>query len=549
MANCFPFQGKEREGMSVQEELQHRRLGRRRLLGVGSGIVAATVLGPWGLTSARARALPNHNQAAGFGTLVPDPKGRLALPSGFQYRELSPTGAKLGSGATVPSWHDGMAAFAGPNGTTILVRNHEIGHADEDGESAIPVTGASPYNSEGLGGTTAIVVGPDREELDSFVTSSGSMVNCAGGATAWGTWLTCEETTSKGMLEEDELSTSKPHGYVFEVDPADPENELSKTPIKEMGVFSHEAIGYDPDTGYIYLTEDGETDADPLDPTKDSGGSFLFRFIPNDLSKEPGALQKGGTLQALKAVDLPPSNDADLFDPGQGFGTIWVDVDPEGPSEDALAKEALHFNRLEGAHFAGGALWFCDTNGGEQRLGQIFRYVPATNTLELFYEGDDAAGIPPDQDGGTDFARLESPDNIVVTPWGDVWCAEDGGGVNRLVGFTPEGESYVFALHNIPLPTLEEEGLPDNFRSEVAGPTFSPDGQTLFFNVQDPGVTFAVWGPFKSGGAARQSQMSFAAPPAALAPFISGELREAADRHHLSILEAAAFHRLGVPIL
>jgi len=130
-----------------------------------------------------------------------------------------------------------------------------------------------------------------------------------------------------------------------------------------------------------------------------------------------------------------------------------------------------------------------------------------------------------------------------------VLVAEDGGGVNRLVGFTPEGESYLFAEHTIPYPFLEEEGRPESFRSEVAGPCFSPDGQTLCFNVQVPGVTFAVWGPFQAISAARRSQMSFAAPPAALAPFISGELAEAADRHRLTALEAAAYQRFGVPIL
>jgi secreted PhoX family phosphatase len=538
--------------MRVQEELQRRRLGRRRLLGIAGGTVAATMFGPWGLTGTsvvRARALPALNQAAGFGTLVPDPKGRLSLPPGFHYRELSPEGGKLTNGDIVPMMHDGMAAFAGPNGTTILVRNHEVEAEHLSLPGMKPVPDRNPYATDLFGGTTAIVVGPDREEIRSYVTSSGQVSNCAGGATPWGTWLTCEEATSKGMKDEDGFTSSKPHGYVFEVDPNDPENELSRTPIKEMGTFGHEAIGYDPETGIVYLTEDGETEM-ALDPREDVGASFLYRFIPNDMSRRPGALQKGGTLQALKAVELPEANDADLYDPGQRFGVTWVDIDPEGGPEDAMAKECLRFNALEGAHFAGGALWFCDTDGGEQRLGQIFRYIPATNTLELFYEGDDAAGVlPPDGDAGRDFARLESPDNITIAPWGDVIVAEDSGGVNRLIGFTPEGEHYVLALHTIPPGNLEEEELPENVRSEVAGPTFSPDGQTLFFNVQDPGVTFAVWGPFGQVNVARRRQMSAAAPPPPLAPMISGELREAADRHRLTVLEAAAFHRLGVPIL
>ena len=294
-------------------------------------------------------------------------------------------------------------------------------------------------------------------------------------------------------------------------------------------------------TGIVYLTEDGETEADPRGPRNDTGGSFLFRFIPTNIERRPGALQEGGTLQALQAVELPAANDADLYDPGQRFGVRWVDVDPEGPAEDAMAKEALKFNRLEGAHFAGGALWFCDTEGGEQRLGQIFRYVPATNTLELFYEGMDSAGmLEPGDDSGRDFALLENPDNITVAPWGDILVAEDGGGVNRLIGFTPEGEHYVLVQHTLPLPEYEklEEVPAENFHGEIAGPTFSPDGQTLFFNVQAPGITFAVWGPFKSLDIRRRRQMSVAAPPARLAPVVSGELRE-----------AAALNRLGVPIL
>ncbi len=227
------------------------------------------------------------------------------------------------------------------------------------------------------------------------------------------------------------------------------------------------------------------------------------------------------------------------------MSVAWVEVDKEDTTTDAHDKDCLRFNRLEGAAFAAGTLWFCDTNGGEERLGQIFRYTSATNALELFYEGTDSAGHP-GTDAGTDFARLESPDNITVAPWGDVIVAEDGGGVNRLIGFTPEGESYVFALHNLPYPTLEEEGLPINFQSEVTGPTFSPDGKTFYFNVQYPGTTFAVSGPFKEASTARQAKMAAASAPVALAPHASAELRAAARRHNLTIGQAMAIHRLGV---
>ena len=52
-------------------------------------------------------------------------------------------------------------------------------------------------------------------------------------------------------------------------------------------------------------------------------------------------------------------------------------------------KGCIQFSRLEGAYFSEGTFWFDDTSAGEKRLGRIYRYTPATNTLELFYESSD----------------------------------------------------------------------------------------------------------------------------------------------------------------
>ena len=490
-----------------------KQLSRRDFLGV-SGTAAATLalLGP-------RSAFAGANDGP-YGDLVPDPGGLLDLPPGFQYRVLSQEGSptmknKSVSGIPVPGNHDGMAAFAGPGNTTVLVRNHELG----TGGSKPKVIGANPYTTTPAGGTSAVVVGPNRKELDSYVASAGSWTNCAGGATPWGTWVTCEETRSDG------------HGYCFEVMPDDPENTLSKTPITAMGFFSHESIDVDPRTGIVYLTEDdfrGSIPANPNDETDASRTSFLFRYLPSDRRQRPGALLAGGTLQALR-IDEAHRN-ADLFNPGQKFVVNWVTVNPAEPHADALAQGAVRFTRLEGSHFAGGAYWFDDTQGGEARRGQIYRLIPGpegvagADTLELFFES-------------TDVNVLDLPDNIIVTPWGDVWCAEDGGGENRIVGITPEGGTYVFARN----------AHPD--MNEFAGPTFAPDGQTFFVNVQDPGTTFAIWGPFARQNRARQRQMAHADPPATYGPVISGELAEAADRYGLTKLEAAAYERLGIPLI
>jgi hypothetical protein len=231
---------------------------------------------------------------------------------------------------------------------------------------------------------------------------------------------------------------------------------------------------------------------------------------------------------ALEESSTTDTN-ADLFERGQRFKVIWQPIaDPAAAHEQALlTPNAIKFNRLEGAFFRGGAFWFDDTNGGERRLGQIFRYFPATNTLELFYEGND-----PD--------KIESPDNITITPWGDLWFAEDeavsdGNNRNRVMGVTPGGQIYKFA-RNV------------HSDSEFAGPTFSPDGRTFFVNIQNPGITLAIWGPFRYRNSSRQARMSAAAPPEEFAPRVSGELAEAAAVHGMGTLEAAALDRLGVPL-
>lgn len=481
-------------------------ISRRELLRNGAytaGGAAAVALGGGGMAAGHPRW--RHRRTPGFGDPVPDPGGLIDLPRGFSYRVVSAEGEALTNGAPVPGDHDGMAAFRGRGGSTVLVRNHEL-----SGTETPAVSGSNPYDPAEPGGTTGIILDRHGREQRSFVTNSGTRTNCAGGATPWGTWITCEEDRTDG------------HGYAFEVDPRDPENDLSKTPITDMGFFSHEAIDIDPRTGIAYLTEDDFRGViDPTDPTNDTRSSFLYRYVPHSRRRRPGALQEGGTLQAV-AIEEAPGQDADFFDPGQRFGIVWRTVDPEEPHDDALGKGCVRFNRLEGCHMAGGAFWFSDTAGGEARLGQIYRYIPATETLELFFEGTDAND-------------MESPDNVVVTPWGDLWFCEDGGGENRVMGITPRGEVYKFASNRL-------NG------SEFAGATFDPSGRRFYVNIQSPGLTFVIDGPFKRGDHGHHRKLAAASPPKRYGPKVSGELAEAAGRHGLTRLEAAAYDRLGATL-
>lgn len=475
-------------------------LNGRDFLKAGGAGTLALALGATGIYSftggaSNALAASNNNPTSGFGgfgPLVKDPNGILDLPKGFNYRIISKTGDKMSNGDLVPGALDGMATYKVEKNTTILVRNHELGT-----NSDYPVNGKNPWSIGAAGGTTALVVGPNREVIKEYVTSSGTIRNCAGGASTWGTWLTCEETREMG------------HGFVFEVDPLDPENELSKTPIRDMGYFSHEACAVDPATGIWYLTED-------------SSPSFLYRFTPNDRSQQRGSLQKGGTLEAA-AIDELPSASASTFETRQKFGIVWKKINPERAQQDAKDLGCIQFSRLEGAFFSAGTFWFDDTSAGKGNHGRVYRYFPATNTLELFYESTSAN-------------TLEMPDNIAMAPWGDLWIAEDGGGNDKIIGMTPEGNVYTFAENRL-------NG------SEFAGPTFSPDGKTFFVNMQTPGITFAIWGPFARRNAARQRAMGHAAPPANLGPVVSDKVAAFAEEQGISTLEAAALERHGAPIV
>lgn len=144
---------------------------------------------------------------------------------------------------------------------------------------------------------------------------------------------------------------------------------------------------------------------------------------------------------------------------------------PERAREDALERGATRFGRVEGAHFGDDALWFADTVGGEAFLGQLFRLRPrpAGDLLELVFES-------------TDRDALTAPDNLTGGPTGALWLAEDRDEGSRL-SVLSRGRTYPFAQTRI-------DG------SEITGPCFSPDGRTLFLNLQEPGMTMAIWGPF-----------------------------------------------------
>lgn len=191
----------------------------------------------------------------GYGPLVPDPAGVLALPVGFQYRIVTQAGVtRLESGEVTPGSHDGTGAFFHPRGT-VLVNNHEIGDPLATAEFPVPHLDRLVYDPAMAGGCTIVETGRDGTRIREYVGVAGTSENCAGGVTPWGTWLTCEETEDKAG----EGGATMDHGYVFEVDPYFRFANRDPQPIKALSRFEHEAAAVDPTTGDIYLTEDASS--------------------------------------------------------------------------------------------------------------------------------------------------------------------------------------------------------------------------------------------------------------------------------------------------
>jgi secreted PhoX family phosphatase len=439
--------------------------------GAGAGLAFAGSLAPvLGSAAGASPAGPldgRRRRPAGYGALVPDPAGLLDLPAGFRYVAFSIGGSDvLDSGATVPNAHDGMAAFRGRRGQTVLVRNHEVNPEDvaEDGVVPVPTAGAPTYDPNGAGGTTTLVVDRDRGLRSHAVSLAGTLDNCAGGPTPWGTWLTCEET--------DEVVDGVRHGYVFEVDPA---GGGDQTPIVGLGRFEHEAVAFDRG-GAAYLTED-------------AGEPFgqIYRFQPGRSCRRRGDLHAGGSLSTLRIPDLDGTDLSAVTEPGTVFRHLdWIPIDePDAPEGEKLRE--LHpgtpIQKAEGIWAGGDDVWIVSSYGGgpdaedeEDRSavahgGQIWRYTPRRDRLELvtlFAPDDDFAG----------------PDNITVSPYGyAVICTDSDDDAQFVAGITEDGGTFPLAFNRAS-------------DSEFAGACFSPDGDTLFVNVQDPGVTFAIWGPW-----------------------------------------------------
>jgi secreted PhoX family phosphatase len=455
---------------------------------------AASVAGPFaGLVAGPASAATNPRQVALFP--VPDERDgvvRLQVPKGFRYRSFhdTTTPITLTDGTVLPGRHDGMGAFPGPDGTVVLVRNHEI-------NNPLPAFGTgTPYDAMAGGGTTTIQVTTRGEVVRSFTSLNGTMMNCSGGQMPWGSWVTCEETINGPDVGPDFTGTSnipltKPHGFVFEVPvsafPGDGQSD--RQPIRSAGRFAHEAVSYDRRSGYLYLTED------------DFGfASGFYRYKPPSDPMRVGRLEDGGTLEMLKVVGVDNAHLEGEQEQGTTYDVEWVPIEdpapefPYTPGETApttnnaaithvarqgWAQGAAYFSRLEGQVSRDGVVYFTSTQGGGpaeasnenpagygRGYGQVWAYRPASGKLRCVFQSSGRM-------------ELDLPDNITTSKRGTLVVCEDNTDNNYVRGLSKNGKLWNIALN----PTNDE----------FAGSTFSPGGETLFVNIQaSAGRTFAM---------------------------------------------------------
>lgn len=387
--------------------MERRNLLRAAVVGGASLALGFTM-------SKAAMAGPAQTGPSPYGPLQsPDANG-IRLPSGFTSRVVARSGQTVAG--TGYRWHgapDGGACFGNGSGW-IYVSNAEL--------------------SSGSGGASAIRFSSSGSITSAYQILAGTSRNCAGGATPWNTWLSCEEVG---------------YGYVYETDPwgADPAVRRDA-----MGRFNHEAAACDPVRRVIYLTED------------ESNGCF-YRFRPNVW----GNLGAGGTLEVLVAGS------------GTAGSATWAVVPnpTPGPGSTPTRNQvsgAKRFNGGEGCYYANGVCYF--TTKGDNR---VWVFNATNNTYGLAYD-DNLTPNPP----------LTGVDNITGTTSGDLYVAEDGGNMEICV-ITPDEIVAPFlritgqSSSEICGPAFNPAGNRLYFSSQ-RGTSGSSSG----------GITYEVTGPFRS---------------------------------------------------
>ena len=419
---------------------------------------------PWKRPISRRQLLSGGAQAVGYFALARALTGCGSSSNGSgaggagRLGNIGPLGEPLDIGIRIP---EGFTARVIAEANRIVPNTSLLWHTDPDGAATYATDdGGWIYvsNREFLpGGANALRFDASGEIVDGYNVLSGlvSRINCGGGISPWNTWFSGEEY---------EL------GLIWECDPFG--NALAR-PLRALGTFAHEAAAVDPRTNYVYETED------------ESDGRF-YRFVPDTPNVGGRADLTAGTLQVMRVLATQDEVDA----PGT-FGPLpveWLTVpNPNPVLGGVLTGDPTRLQVPESTAFDGGeGIWYHDgiVYFGTKGDRRIWAHDPVAQTVECIY--DDAMFAEP---------ILDSVDNIVITPGGDLIVVEDKSEANQ--------QAVAITRDNRILPMIELAGQEG---SEVTGPAFSPDGRHFYFSSQRgpgangvtgfAGITYCVSGPW-----------------------------------------------------
>jgi len=310
-----------------------------------------------------------------------DPDARLLsaddngvrLPAGYSSRIIASSSQPVLTGDDF-LWHaapDGGACFATDEGGWIYVSNSEV---------------------TGTGGVGAIKFDADGKVIDAYAILQNTSRNCAGGATPWGSWLSCEEIDK---------------GRVWECDPT---GQVPAVVRPALGVFNHEAVAVDVINHQLYLTED-----------KPDG--CLYRFTASQLSNDGYPDLSAGVLEVAVTQGATSGTGRTMLS--------WVALSDPLAQTQATREQvptAVRFNGGEGIAYYNGRIIF--SSKGDNR---VWSYQTSTGELGILY--DASTSLTP---------ILTGVDNVIVSQAGDIYVAEDGGDL-QVVVIDHQGDIYPIA--------------------------------------------------------------------------------------------------------
>ncbi len=557
-------------GQMLDEILPHLPMQRRSVLrgGLAALFGTPTLLACGGGDDDPAPAPVSYGE--GFTKIAANTTDTVTVPAGYRVDVLFAAGDAV-SGATAFSGtflgsadaekiaggnHDGMHFYplpgVDPNRGGLLAINHEFpdflvlmkGSYDaatataEQKRLALSAVGVSvieierkstglwavkagsPYNRRYTGNSLYKVSGPAAAAVGSTVV--GTLNNCSSGATPWGTYLTCEETTDNYL---DPTQPEQGYGWVVEIDPY---GELADLPVKRtaLGRFDHENAAYLVDGANnvaIYLGDDGTP-------------GCIYKFVPsapfNPTVRAANAnLLDSGTLYAARFNADGSGTWIPLVQGNNGL--VAGAVDPGNETQGAAADVTIDFNtqadvllntkaaaRVAGATLMDRPEWitvgpdktlYCSltNNSGRavtdaanprtaNRHGHIIRWTETGNSplatsfkWEVFLQAGDpalAAGGA-NLTGNIDGDTFSSPDGLRVDPQGRLWVQTDmslpgNSGVSGVSNVAAFGNNAMYSVD--PVTRKSSRFLVGPTGCEITGIAYTPDLATFFINIQHP---------------------------------------------------------------